>query len=196
MTEVIGRTTRLEAINTMLRNIGERQVATLVDSTRGDVAAAVSELNAISRAVQGEGWHWNYEKQELSPGTDKKISVPSNALYAGVVGQAGYRDEVVLRGDYFYNKTDNTYLFTDDIEVEMVLQVSFEELPEEARQYIMIRAARVLAQNRVGDQTIIQFSAADEQMARVQLETREMESGDYHVFQEYNLSRLHNPWLR
>ena len=78
----------------------------------------------------------------------------------------------------------------------MVLQVSFEELPEEARQYIMIRAARVLAQNRVGDQTIIQFSAADEQMARVQLETREMESGDYHVFQEYNLSRLHNPWLR
>jgi hypothetical protein len=196
-TEVIGRTTRLAAINAMLRNIGERQVATLVNHTRGDVAAAVSELDAISKATQAEGWNFNHEAcVEFSPQADGRIPVPVNALSITATGVAGSRDEIVDRGGHFWNKTDSTFTFTKDIEVEVITHLLFEELPEVARQYVMIRAARVLAQTRVGDPGIVRYSQGDEQLARYQLEARESESADYNVFQSPELRRLHNTWLR
>ena len=195
MTEQIGRTTRLEAVNMMLRSIGERQVATLVDPTRGDVAAAISELDNSSRIVQEEGWNWNYEIRDLQRQSDNRIQVPSAALAVGIVGPIG-RDEVVARGSYFFNITDSTYTFDDDIKVELIIQLAFEDIPEPARQYIMARGARRLAQTRVGDQLLIQTLLQDEGRARQALEHSELEQGDFNIFQSPELSRLHNPWLR
>ena len=196
-TEVVGRTTRLAAVNAMLRNIGERQVSTLIDHTRGDVAAAITELDATSKAVQAEGWNFNYEPSvEFSPQADGRIPVPGNALSITVNGVAGSRDEVIDRGNFLYNKTDSTFVFTEDLKAEVISHLPFEELPEVARQYVMVRAARVLAQTRVGDPGIVQYSQGDEQLARYQIEARENESADYNVFQSPELRRLHNSWLR
>lgn len=195
--EVVGRTTRIAAVNVMLRNIGERQVSTLLNHTRGDVAAAVTELDSTSRSVQSEGWNFNHVPSvKFSPQADGRIPVPGNALSVTITGVAGGRDEVIDRGNYLFNKTDSTYTFTEDLTAEVITHLPFEELPEVARQYIAVRAARVLAQSRVGDPGIVQYSQGDEQFARYQMEARETESADYNVFQSPELRRLHNSWLR
>ena len=182
-------------MNGILRNIGERQVATLVDSTRGDVAASISELDQQSREVQAEGWSFNMEIVTLPLTIRSEVDVPSNALDVRTLGTYG-REEIVVRGDRLYNKTLNTFTFTEAPEVETIVQLPFESLPEHARYYIMVRAARVVAQSRVGDPAIVQFSHQDEQMARIQLEARELESEDHTAFDNRELLKLTNPRLR
>lgn len=191
----LGRTTYLSAVNQILRSIGEREVASYVDSTRGDVSSSVSELEGTSKAVLGEGWHFNHETRDYSPEPDGRIPVPLTALSAGLVGPIS-RDEVIMRGGYFYNKTDSTYIFTADIKVDVILDLEWDELPEAARQYIVARAARRVAEQRVGDQLLIQTLQQEEGRTRVVLENEETESGDYNHNMAPSLRRLNSEWHR
>jgi hypothetical protein len=195
MSESIGRTTRLQAVNLILRNIGERQVTSLVDSTRGDVAASVSELDQQSREVQDEGWEFNLETHTLTPALGGQLAIPPNALTV-VVTDSAVSDLVVQRGDRLYNMTENTDIFTDPITVQITAQLAFEDLPEQARYYIAVRAARIVAQSRVGDPAVVQFSAGDEQYARYQVESRELEAGEYNALSAPGINRLTNPYFR
>lgn len=194
MAESIGRTTRLQAVNGILRNIGERQVASLVDSTRGDVAASQQELDQQSREVQSEGWNFNTEEQTFTLQGDSRLLIPVNVMSVQVLSDPF--DSAVMRGDYMYNRIDNTFAFDEDLEVLTIAQLSFNELPEQARYYIMIRASRVVAQSRVGDPTVVQFTAGDESYARYQLEARETEEAYYNVLDTPGLRALSNPRLR
>lgn len=195
MSEQLGRTTRLSAVNLILRSIGEREVSTLVNSTRGDVSGAVSELDNTSRIVQQEGWHFNHETRTLGLQSDGRIQVPVSALAIGVLGSST-PDEIIMRGEHFFNKTDSTYTFTDTIKVDLIFHLPFDDLPEPARQYIAARAARRVAQQRVGDQVLIQSLMQDEGTTRLALENEELESADHNIFDSPELSRLHNTWLR
>jgi hypothetical protein len=70
---------------------------------------------------------------------------------------------------------NHTYKFPSDYRVDVTItyQLPFEELPEAARRYITIRAARVYQGRVVGSGTLWDFSERDEAMARTTLMAEE-----------------------
>ena len=132
--------------------------------------------------MQTKGWHFNTEKDfELSPDTfSKEITVPSNALRVDTSGDSRETD-VVQRGQRLYNRTTHTYQFVASLKCEIVVLLPFDELPQAARHYVTIKAARVFQSRTVGSEALYQFTALDEKDALLDLKRNEGITGDYNI---------------
>lgn len=183
MTTVLTPTSELEAINTILSVIGESPISTLSDiSSVADAVTAQSILSEVSRQVQTKGWHFNTEKDfELSPEAfSKEITVPTNALRVDTSGDSRETD-VVQRGNRLYNRALHTFQFTESLKCEIVVLLPFEDLPQAARHYVTIKAARVFQSRTVGSDALYQFTALDEKDALLDLKRNEGITGDYNI---------------
>lgn len=182
------RTTELEAINTMLSCISEAPINDLDVTGLLDVDIAKSVLNEVSRTVQdngGEGWDFNREKDyPLIREGSGKIAVPASALKVDTTERFRYSYDVVQRGQYLYNKKTRSLVFDQDIEAHVVWLFTFEELPEAARRYIMIRAARVFQARQLGSDTSHKFSEMEEFDALAGLKGYEGETGDHNILMD------------
>lgn len=171
-------TTELEAVNEMLRSIGETPVNSLENLQVIDASIALSTLRSVSRSVQTEGWNFNTEdKYPLALDENSEAQLPANTLHVDTV----YYDadiDAVQRGSRLYDKTNHTYTFDHAPYVKLVLMLPFDELPEAARQYIFIRAARVFQDSVVGSPNLHEFKQDDEVRARALLEQNEYDSAD------------------
>jgi hypothetical protein len=183
MTTVLTPTSELEAINTILSVIGESPISSLSDiSSVADAVTAKSILSEVSRQVQTKGWHFNTEKDfELSPDTySKEIVVPSNALRVDAMGDDREVD-AVQRGSKLYDRVNHTFQFTKSIKCDLVVLLPFDELPQAARHYITIKAARIFQSRTVGSEALYQFTAIDEKDALLDLKRNEGITGDYNI---------------
>jgi len=157
-------TTELKAVNMMLESIGEQHVASLPSSLYlASLAQTILARN--SRVIQLRGWHCNTTDMiQLSPdpGTGK-IAVPSNAVRVDSL----YKwQDVVIRGAYLYDRTENTDVFTTDVYASVTYVLDFEQLPDQLRQYIAVKAAREYQKKTVGDEATFRFTQEDEDEAR------------------------------
>lgn len=183
-------TTKLEAVNQCLAAIGEAPVNRVDDSGLADADVALRTLSNVSREVQQAGWHWNTEiNLPLAPDVDGFLSVPANTLRVDTVGNDRGTD-VVQRGQRLYDRANHTYVFTRPVTVELVVLLDFEEIPEAARNYIALRAARRFQQNSVGSPELSGFQAHDEVLALVALQNSEAETQDYNIFQSGAVRRI------
>lgn len=175
-------TTRLDAVNTILTACGEQPV-TVLSNTTADVANAESLLDEVSREVQAEGWHFNTEKDvPLTPDGSGFINVPDNVIKCDVDIFEYPTLDVVQRGTRLYNRKDRTYVFSSAIKAEIVYALPFEELPEQARRYIAMKAARVFYGRFVGEQVGFQFTLEDESAARASLQKSNLANADINLF--------------
>ena len=142
----LNRMTELEAVNTMLTTIGEQPVSSL-DNLAGlqDASIARQILTNISRTVQSKGWVFNLDLQvTYSPNTNGEIILGSNVLRIDTTSKVRKSTkDIVERGGKLYDRENNTSVFTDDVVVDRVIVLSFNDLPEAARRYKATRAARV-----------------------------------------------------
>lgn len=183
MSTVLTPTTELEAINTILSVIGESPISSTSDiSSVADAVTAQSILSEVSRQVQTKGWHFNTDKEiTLSPSSyTGEITVPSNCLRVDSSG-ADREVDVVHRGTKLYDRTKHTYSISKQIVVDMVVLLPFTELPQAARHYITIKAARIFQSRTVGSEALYQFTAADERDALIDLKKAEGVTGDYNI---------------
>ncbi len=183
--EVITPTTELEAINEMLRSIGESPVNSVENSGVVDAVTARQTLRSVSRRVQQKGWKWNTDEGEvLSPSIpDGFLYLPVNCLRVDTSGPSAGID-VVQRGNRLYDRMDRTYVFKDPVTVTMVVGLKWDELPEPARQYIFLAAARQFQENTVGSETLSTFNRRDEAMAWAALVEAEAENADYNILSD------------
>lgn len=182
MTTATTPTSELDAINLMLSVIGESPISTLSSITVVDAVLARQILSEVSRAVQSTGWHFNIEKAyPLLPSLPShEISVPLNCIRVDTV----YPDQdvdAVHRGTRMYDRRNHTYAFTKSLKVDMVVALPFEELPESARYYIAVRAARVFQARTVGSDALYQFTAQEEKDARVAFKKAEGSTADHNM---------------
>lgn len=175
--------TELDAVNTMLATIGESPVSTLEDNGLADAAIAKQTLNTVNRQVQSSGWHFNTEEGiELIPSYPQKyLQLPENTLRVDSIWEDEKYD-VVQRGYRLYDRIRHSYQFEKGLKVTLVLLLDFNELPEAARQYITIRAARQFQAHVVGAAELDGFTQRDEYEARVALRHLETDNGDYNVY--------------
>jgi hypothetical protein len=183
MTTVTTPTTELEAINTILSVIGESPISSLAEiSSVADAITAQSILSEVSRQVQTKGWHFNTEKDfELTPAAfTKEITIPLNTLRVDTFGDSRETD-VVQRGQRLYNRTTHSFEFDTSLKCEIVVLLPFDQLPQAARHYVTIKAARVFQSRTVGSDALYQFTALDEKDALLDLKRNEGITGDYNI---------------
>ena len=178
----MARTTELQAINKILRTINSQTLTSLVGVLPEDAAQARQTLDEVRRAVLDEGWFFNSEKQKtLVRQNDKRVKVDPSYLRVDVSDGFNPEVNVFQRGDWMYDAKNHTYFFESDLTCDIVVDLEWSELPEAARRYIMIRAARVLADGLERDQVSHGFNERDEVYARAMLEKHNTNTGDFNV---------------
>lgn len=172
-------TTKLEAVNVCLTNIGEAPVASLT-GLQVDAQVASSIIDEVSREVQSNGWHWNTEVHTISPNISNQILLPANTLRVDTVEKDRSLD-VVQRGMKLYDRKDNTYTFTGSLRLHLTVALDFDEIPEAARRYITMRSSRVFQERTLGSESLSKFNRGDEQQAWALLQHEEAETGDHNM---------------
>lgn len=183
MTTSITPTTELEAINTMLSCIGAAPVSDLETTGDSSVYTARNILNETSRSVQQRGWHFNSEEDyPLTRNGDNELVLPQNTLK--VLAAADYRADfdVVQRGTRLYDRKEHTFTFTKDIEVDIVFCLTFEDLPEAARKYILIKAAQTFQGRVQGAETAFKFTSVELEDAWKDLRDAEADTGNLNMY--------------
>lgn len=173
-------TTELEAVNTIISTIGEAPVSTLENNSLEDVTAAKNILNETLVDVQTSGWNFNKEyNYKINPDNDGFVNIPANAVYADSSNRGSTADkDIVIRGTKLYDREKQTFTFTDPQYVDLILILLWDDLPQPARRYCTIKAARRF-QNRIfGSDSLNGFTQIDETEALVQLEQSDSRSED------------------
>lgn len=165
-------TTKLEAVNTMLRVIGQVPVLSIPDSGISDAAVASAVLDEYTKELQSTGYDFNTDtEKELTPNVDGFILIPDNVIRVDISRCYRVRN-IVFRptseGRRLYDQDDNTFVFDDDAKVivDWVFTQDFEYLPETLQRYVIIRSARVFANRVVGAGEINAYTNEDEIMAK------------------------------
>ena len=178
----VAATTELEAINIMLAAIGEAPVNTLPGALPVDVKIAQSTLVEINKSVQAEGWSFNTEIDvTLTPNTSKEIVLPVNVLRVDANIHQHPDIDPIQRGLKLYDRLKNTFEFDEDLICTVVYFRDFDEIPEQARSYINIRAARIFVDRLVSDQGLRTYTKEDEIRARVTLTETDLANGDHNM---------------
>lgn len=183
-------TSKLEAVNTMLTAIGESPVNTITSSTTTDVSIALQILDNVSREVQSVGWHFNTDTNYLlTKNSSNQIELPSNALRVDNSNKDADKD-LVERGRKLWDRENHTYTITKDIRVNITWFLEFIELPETARRYITIRAARIFQDRMLASETLHTFHQVDELQALSALKEHEGDTRDHSIFDNYSTYRV------
>ena len=184
-------TTELEAVNAIIATIGEAPVQSLEVTGLSDVTLALQCLRDASRQMQKRGWKFNREVcLPVSRDENGHIIVPANALHFDV-SRGEYGDGVV-RGGKLYDLERHTFVWTRDLKVDVVYFLPFNELPEAARYYSTIRAARVFQRQAQGSGAAEQFTADDEKRAWADLLRDDVRAGDRNVYRSNALAHALN----
>lgn len=180
--------TELEAVNDMLRTIGEQPVNTLITNGVSEASIAYDVLHLVSREVQTLGLECNSEKEYLLlRDVDGYINVPANTLR---IDGFYHSDDVVWRGTRLYDRHNHTYIFEDDIDVDITFFLPFTELPQVVRQYIYIKAARRFQAQLIGSDTLDGFKKEDEARAWAALFTEELAVADANITDTYETYKI------
>ena len=171
----------LEAINLMLSTIGEAPVSTLNVTGDLNVSVARQVLYDVSREVQTEGWYFNTEVDyPLARTVDGYINIPTNTLSLDLAQSYDYLN-VTQRGTRLYDRTNHTFIFTQDLKADIVLFLDWDSLPQPARQYVAIVSARRFQRRMLGSDLTESVTKDEELKARAQLDDADSWSRDFNM---------------
>ena len=184
-------TTKLEAINIMLSAVGESPVSAL-DGSNADAVVAENILDEVNKDVQSRAWHFNTEYDVvLTPDAEtNQITLPTNASRVDLEDVNAGTKDVVERGRKLYDKKAHSYTFTESVKATVAYLFEFVDLPENARRYIAIRAARIFQDRMVGSPDHHTFNLRDELTALSDLKEYEGDTGDHTIFDNYDVFRI------
>lgn len=168
-------TSELEAVNIILSSIDEAPVSSLALAGLFPLQRSKDVLSEASRAVQSMGWAFNTEEgATLSPDGGGLIAIPGDTLR--FVPDAGQAQQAIARGLSLYNLTTRSSVFSGPIKGTRVVLLAWDSLPQAARHYITIRAARTLQGRTPVSDSTYRYTEADEQAASLALATEEDET--------------------
>jgi hypothetical protein len=174
-------TSKLEAVNTMLTAIGEIPISSITGATTNDVSIAISILEDTSREVQSKGWFFNTDlNYTLTPNQTNQIELPLNTLRVELEG-ASRSNNFVERSRKLYDRFNNTFTITSPVKTTIVFYLEFEHLPEVARHYITIRAARIFQDRMLVSGELHKFHEMDELQAYMSLKEAEGDIGRHNI---------------
>ena len=154
----------LNAVNTLLKTIGERSISTDVELAEVlEAQLATETLIAVKKTVLSEGWDFNKDTDKsFPPTTDGYIAIPPNVL--DISSTDG---DLIMRDWRLYSRKDDTSKFTDPQKVTVVWDLDFNGLTHPIRNYITKRAAREFLVQNAMDTNVYGFTNADLEEAHI-----------------------------
>lgn len=178
-------TTKLDAVNTMLSAIGEAPVSSL---SSGLIEAEIAEtiLDTVDREVQSMGWHFNTElNKSFAQDTNGQVILPADILQADATLLANSPD-LVQRGLKMYDRKNHTFNIGVNVALDVVVQIDFDDVPEVAKRYMVLRATRIFQDRVVGSATLHGFHEKDENRALMELREFDKSADDDNIFDNYD----------
>lgn len=174
-------TDELKAVNVLLNSIAEAPVSALEPPMGVDAETAAAAIAEVTNAVLSKGYHFNRDDcTTLSPNQEGAILLPANCLFVGTA-YGSWRGRVAERNRMLWNKRKKTFTFTEPVEVDLILRLTWEEMPEYARRYITIRAAQLFQGRVQNDRVVYTVQASEVDDALATLENREDEANPLNV---------------
>ena len=178
----VAATTELEAINIMLAAIGEAPINSLTDTLPVDARTAQNTLTEVNKEVQSEGWSFNTEIDvTLTRDGSNQINLPINILRVDANIHQHPTIDPIQRGLKLYDRQNNKYEFDEDLICTVVYYRDFDEITEQARRYINIKAARIFVDRLIGDQGLRTYTQEDETRARAILTESDYANADHNL---------------
>ena len=178
----IAATTELESINIMLAAIGEAPVNSLTGTVPVDVRLAQSTLTEVNKEIQSEGWSFNTEIDvTLVRDGSNQISLSTDILRIDPNIHQHPTIDAIQRGLKLYDRLNNKYEFAEDLICTVVYFRPFAEIPEPARRYMTIKAARIFVDRLVSDDGLRTYTQEDEIRARAILMETDLANGDHNL---------------
>lgn len=178
--------TELEAVNILLSVIGEAPIDVFSSTATNEITestVARRTLAEVSRDVQAEGFSWNTDVGvTLTRNSSNQFVLPSNQLRVTFDPRTYTASQYTVRGGRIYDRSNQTFTFSSPSSLlvsEMVVLLTWDELPHQAQMYVTIRAARIFAGRFVNSNSIYAYTSQDEEYARAMLMRLE-ESGPLH----------------
>jgi len=203
----IAATTQLESLNIMLAAIGESPLNSRLggidiyaDTLPTDAQVALNILTEQSKMIQSEGWSFNTEIDVTLPRDNfKKIALGVDVLRVDPNVHDHPNIDAIQRGLKMYDRLNNTFEFDQDLICTIVYFREFDEIPEPARNYITIKAARIFIDRQIGDDSLRAYNQQDEARARAVLLETDTLNADHNllrgdpsltsVFEKYSPSK-------
>lgn len=183
-------TTELEAVNAMLSAVGEARVNTITGNLPAGLQAAVDLLRETSRQVQLFGWHFNSEEDyTLARNGQGYIVLPGSILDIDLTFETGKYD-IVQRGNRLYDKKNHSYVFHENLHCDIIWFLPWNQLPESARNYIKIRAARIYQDQNAGSESHHRYTATDESQAFTTLQVSDARDQDATIFDTWDMASI------
>ena len=178
----VAATTELECINIMLAAIGEAPINSLVGTLPVDAVIAQRTLTEVNKEVQTEGWSFNQEFNVVfTRDGSNQVAIATDILKIDTNIYDHSTLDVIQRGLKLYDRKNNTYVFDEDLTCHVTYFRNFDEIPEPARRYINIKAARIFVDRTVGDDGLRTYTQQDEARARSILMDTDLSNADHNV---------------
>ena len=151
MADLITPTTTLEAVNWGLAALGFTPVNTLEGVVGRDASTVQRAIENEARNVCRRGMWFSRRDLTLTPDGDGFLVLPANALKVQLPSddcpgsawaRMSYReDRPTMRQGKVFSIFRQSYVYTQPLTVGLVEALGFEDLPDEARQYVMVFSA-------------------------------------------------------
>lgn len=186
-------TTLLQAVNLVLGAIGQVPVASLESSdTNVSAEMALNRIGEVLRETLEEGWHFNtLPGFTIVPDASGEIIVPPNTLRAEMAYFPGSWDvDLVQHGNKMFNRKNASYTIGIPVNLNLTLNMQFEQCPAACRWYMALRAARRAAAGTLVSTTAVQFTKADEDIARLRWEQADSDTAARNLMSNPHIRRM------
>jgi len=196
----IDNETELSAVNAILGAIGQSPVTSL-NFTNPEVGFIYNLLRDANVDLQAEGWHFNTEKHvTYTPDANGKIAIGNDILKMDTTdGWIDRTHDVVKRNGYLYDKQSHSDDFSGHsggIKLDITKLLSYEDLPEVFKRYIIYKASVRAATQLVGNAQLAQLLAQQEALSRAAIQEYECNQGNHTMFglPEDSVYTAYQPW--
>lgn len=155
-----------------------------------------SEANTIQRVIDEErlfllsrGEVYNTQIVTLVPDSSGNILVPSSFITTLPVAE---KTGIVQRGTHLYDTNNNTDVFDDSVEVRAYLDLPFDDLPYQARNYISLSAMKKALIRLEASPQVIQLVQSDYIMAQDEYERYVWDEDDVNFLDADDLQFVRN----
>ena len=196
----IDNETELSAVNAILGAIGQSPVTSL-NFTNPEVGFIYNLLRDANVDLQAEGWQFNTEKHvTYTPDANGKIARGNDILKMDTTdGWVDRTHDVVKRNGFLYDKQSHSDDFSGHsggIKLDIVKLLSYEDLPEIFKRYIIHKASVRAATQLVGNAQLAQLLAQQEAVSRAAIIEYECNQGNHTMFglPEDSVYTAYQPW--
>jgi len=170
--------TEIDAINRMLRYIGELPIpSTITVDQLPEGHEAVIARNVLAetlREEQEEKWWFNVFDIKLVPDSQGYLLLPNNII--------AFEDpELFQEGGLLYDRATQNPIFDGPVEMTVRYNITFDNLPDVFRTYVVLVAARHLHTYLNGDESTQRELEQKINMARVKVEREHLKQKKFNL---------------